>query len=56
MDELNVLVVIDVQNCFMSNLNGGTFLNMNEFTGVESKINNAAKMVNRITELTKKTI
>ena len=28
LDELKVLVAVDVQNCFMSNLNGGTFLNM----------------------------
>jgi len=53
-DTLNVLVVVDVQDCFMSNiLNNDNFLNFGIGKEVDKKLELSAVMVKKIEELSK---
>ena len=52
---LNVLVVVDVQDCFMSNLlNNSNFLNLGVGNDIDAKLKLSSKMVKNIVELDKK--
>jgi len=50
LEELRVLVAVDVQNCFMSNLNGGTFLNMSG-RNLLDQYNKSIQLTNAINKL-----
>jgi nicotinamidase-related amidase len=53
-DTLNILVVVDVQDCFMSNLlNNYNFLNLGVGSEVTKKLELSARMVKNIAELDK---
>jgi nicotinamidase-related amidase len=52
---LNVLVVVDVQDCFMSNLlNDSNLLNLGVDKAIDAKLKLSSKMVKNIVELDKK--
>jgi nicotinamidase-related amidase len=52
---LNVLVVVDVQDCFMSNLlNNSNILNLGVSTDIDAKLKLSSEMVKQIVELDKK--